>query len=105
VDETADKLDSMMELLLSHLGRRFASGQGSAAWDTVLGHFERCVLHTHRSKFVQYVAFYSARRDPPAACRALLGGLLARLADRGASPITRSASAAYAASFLARWEL
>ena len=49
----ADKLDSMMELTLEHLQRRTAAGQGAAAWDTLLGAFERCVLLTHRSKFTQ----------------------------------------------------
>lgn len=53
VDETADKLDSMMELTFQHLERRMAAGQGNSAWDTLLGAFERCVLLTHRSKFTQ----------------------------------------------------
>lgn len=53
VDETADKLDSMMELTFQHLERRGAAGQLGAAWDTLLGAFERSVLLTHRSKFTQ----------------------------------------------------
>ena len=53
VDETADKLDSLMELTFQHLQRRQAAGQLGAAWDTLLGAFERCVLLTHRSKFTQ----------------------------------------------------
>lgn len=53
VDETADKLDSMMELTFGHLQRRAEAGQGGAAWDTLLAAFERCVLLTHRSKFTQ----------------------------------------------------
>lgn len=53
VDETADKLDSLMELTFGHLQRRAEAGQGGAAWDTLLAAFERCVLLTHRSKFTQ----------------------------------------------------
>lgn len=53
VDETADKLDSMMELTFAHLERRAAGGQLGAAWDTLLAAFERSVLLTHRSKFTQ----------------------------------------------------
>ncbi len=43
----------MMELTFAHLQRRAEAGQGGAAWDTLLGAFERCVLLTHRSKFTQ----------------------------------------------------
>ncbi len=53
VDETADKLDSMMELTFGHLASRHAAGQMPGAWSTLLNAFERCVLLTHRSKFTQ----------------------------------------------------
>ena len=53
MDETADKLDSMMELTFGHLERRAAAGHGAPAWDTLLAAFERSVLLTHRSKFTQ----------------------------------------------------
>jgi len=102
VDETADKLDSLMELTMEHLGRRVAAGQLPAAWDTLGTAFERTVLHTHRSKFTQFLIFYLARHAPAPCCRSLLHLLLSRLTDRMQPPITRSACAAYTASFLAR---
>lgn len=102
VDETADKLDSMMEMTMEHLERRVVSGQLPATWDTTLGAFERTILHTHRSKFVQFLVFYLARYAPEQCCASLVGLLLARITDRLQPPITRSAAAAYAGSFLAR---
>jgi len=102
VDETADKLDSMMEMTMEHLERRVISGQLPATWDTTLGAFERTILHTHRSKFVQFLVFYLARYAPEQCCSSLVGFLLARITDRLQPPITRSAAAAYAGSFLAR---
>jgi RNA polymerase I-specific transcription initiation factor RRN3 len=102
VDETADKLDSMMEMTMEYLERRVVSGQLPATWDTTLGAFERTILHTHRSKFVQFLVFYLARYAPEQCCGSLVGLLLARITDRLQPPITRSAAAAYAGSFLAR---
>lgn len=103
VDETADKLDSMMELTFGHLERRAAAGQlPGTAWDTLLSSFERCVLLTHRSKFTQFLLFHACQRSPDHCCRAFLHLLIARLTDKQQPPIARSACAAYAASFLAR---
>ncbi len=48
VDETANKLDSMMELLFQHLKRRCGRGELAAVWATLLGTMERTILHTHR---------------------------------------------------------
>jgi len=102
IDLTADKLDSMMEMTMEHLERRVASGQLPATWDTTLGAFERTILHTHRSKFVQFLVFYVARYAPEHCCSSFVGLLLTRITDRLQPPITRSAAAAYAGSFLAR---
>ncbi|RMZ52724.1 hypothetical protein APUTEX25_000843, partial [Auxenochlorella protothecoides] len=54
VNEMADKLDSLMELVLEHLAARAASGGLPAAFRTLLAVFERRILHAHRSKFVQF---------------------------------------------------
>ena len=102
VDETADKLDSMMEMVMEHLQRRIAAGQLPSTWDTALAAFERTILHTHRSKFVQYLLFFLARHAPEQCCGSFVGFLLSRITDRLQPPITRSAAAAYAGSFLAR---
>lgn len=34
------------------------------AWEALLPVFERCVLHTHRSKFTQFLLFYVATQEP-----------------------------------------
>lgn len=101
----ADKLDSLMELVLEHLLSRAAAGGLPAAFRTLLAVFERRILHAHRSKFVQFVVFAAAARDAQASGAAagqLLDLLLGTLGDEGAAGITRTAAAAYAASFLAR---
>lgn len=102
VNEVADKLDSLMELTFAHLQRRVAAGDLRQAWETMLASFERSVLNVHRSKFAQFLLFYLARTSPDNCPRAFLDLLLSRLADRHQPAITRSACAAYAASFLAR---
>ena len=80
VDETADKLDSMMELTFAHLQRRHEAGQLGAAWDTLLAAFERCVLLTHRSKFTQVVpALRCAALAVRCCCATLAGDISARL--------------------------
>lgn len=35
-------------------------GQLAEAWATLLGAFERSILHTHRSKFTQYLLWFLA---------------------------------------------
>lgn len=50
----------------------------------------------------QFVLFQACRQSPEHCCRAFLHLLISRLTDRQQPPITRSACAAYAASFLAR---
>lgn len=56
--ESAEKLDALMGLVFEHLGRRCKAGQLQAAWNTVLHTFQRTILHTHRSKFTQYLIWY-----------------------------------------------
>lgn len=102
LDETADKLDSLMELVMAHLGRRVAAGQLAVAWSTTLQAFERFVLHAHRSKFTQFLIFYLARHAPEPCCRSLLESLMRHVDNTMVPPLTRSAAAAYIGSFLAR---
>lgn len=64
--------------------------------------FERSILHTHRSKFTQFIIFYLCLRDPDTYCQSFVSLLLSRLQDMRQPPITRCACAAYLASFLAR---
>ncbi|GBF88999.1 hypothetical protein Rsub_01498 [Raphidocelis subcapitata] len=105
VDEAVDKLDSMMELVLQHMARRCEAGQLPQLWATLLAAFERSLLHTHRSKFTQYLLFRACAEDPARCCGAFVSALLSRLRDARQAPITRAAAAAYLASFLARCAL
>lgn len=71
-------------------------------WSTLLQAFESGLLHVARSKFTQFLLFYAAQKDARGASTALIELLLQRLMDARQATITRSACAAYLASFLAR---
>ncbi|KAI8468899.1 MAG: RNA polymerase I-specific transcription initiation factor RRN3-domain-containing protein [Monoraphidium minutum] len=105
VDESVDKMDSMMGLVLEHLSRRFAAGQQTQLWHTLQAAFDRSLLHTHRSKFTQYLLFRAIAEDPATCAPAFASMLLARLRDARQPPVTRAAAAAYLSSFLARCAL
>ena len=61
-DETADKLDAMMEMVMEHLDRRWDMGQGHSIWRGLLSAFERFLLPTQRSKFAQFTLFHIAQK-------------------------------------------
>ena len=63
--ESAEKLDALMGLVFEHLGRRCEVGQLHAAWATTLHTFQRTILHTHRSKFTQYLLWYLCEKARP----------------------------------------
>jgi len=102
VNETADKMDSLMELTLEHLRRRISKGELQHVWKSLLEAFEGIVLQTHRSKFTQFVIFYVASHSPVHCSKSMLQLLMTKLSDRNQAPIVRSACAAYIGSFLAR---
>ena len=102
VDEMADKMDSLMELLLHHLKYRISRGEIQSVWKSLLDAFEGIILQTHRSKFTQFAVFYVASNSPSFCSRSLLSLLLNKLADKNQAAIVRSACAAYIGSFLAR---
>jgi hypothetical protein len=54
-----------MGLVFEHLGRRCEAGQLAAAWATTLHTFQRTILHTHRSKFTQYLLWYLCEKARP----------------------------------------
>lgn len=102
VDETADKMDSLMELTLQHLKHRISRGELQHVWKSLLDAFDSIILQTHRSKFTQFLIFYVASHSPVHCSKSLLHMLLSKLGDKNQAPITRSACAAYIGSFLAR---
>lgn len=80
VDETANKLDSMMDLTFAHLQRRLMEPNGlPLLWDAMLPIFERTILSTHRSKFSQFLIFYICCKHPDPCGRMFVEFLLARL--------------------------
>ncbi|GIL92468.1 hypothetical protein Vretimale_19352 [Volvox reticuliferus] len=79
-----------------------AAGELRQMWETLLSSFERTILNTHRSKFTQFLLFYVCIQSPVYCSQSLVRLLLARLRDARHAPITRTACAAYLASFLAR---
>eukprot|EP00879_Flechtneria_rotunda_P027592 GHRR01029563.1.p1 GENE.GHRR01029563.1~~GHRR01029563.1.p1 ORF type:complete len:775 (+),score=300.41 GHRR01029563.1:409-2733(+) len=105
VDETADKLDSLMEMTFEHLQRRVNAGQLGAVWQTMLMAFERTLLHAYRCKFTQYLIFFLALKDPERCCSSFTACLLSHIRSPQQPPITRSGAAAFLASFLARCAL
>jgi RNA polymerase I-specific transcription initiation factor RRN3 len=67
--------------------------------------FERTLLHAHRCKFTQYLIFFLALKDPYRCCSSFSACLMSLVRDSRQPAITRSACAAYLASFLARCAL
>ena len=62
IDETADSLDSLMELTFDHLVWRCQAGQLQRTWAVMLSAFERTLLHTYRSKFTQFLVYYMCQQ-------------------------------------------
>jgi hypothetical protein len=58
MDETAEKLDSMMDLTARHLLRREAAGELHLYFATLMRAFDSALLHVHRSKFTQFLLFH-----------------------------------------------
>ena len=102
VDETADKLDSLMELTFGFLEDEFKGGLGERAFGLLLPTFMQVILPAHRSKFAQFIMFYSCARHPREGSRAFLDQLLITMQDQNRPNLLRSAAVAYLASFLSR---
>ncbi|KAL3152288.1 hypothetical protein ABBQ32_001359 [Trebouxia sp. C0010 RCD-2024] len=82
IDETADSLDSLMEQTFDHLVWRCEAGQLQRTWAVMLSAFERTSQSSCADAFISF--------------------LLKRIRDPNRPAITRTACAAYLASFLAR---
>ena len=98
VGEAADKLDGMLELLFDYCLRQLPCAKLTRQ---LLSAFEKRVLTTHKSKFVQFVLFVCASQS--SAFRDALAGLLADVTlDDKRPSVARMAGACYLASFLSR---
>ncbi|DBB10726.1 hypothetical protein WJX82_002210 [Trebouxia sp. C0006] len=103
IDETADTLDSLMELTFDHLlWRCNDAAQLQRTWAVMLAAFDRTLLHTYRSKFTQFLVYYMCQQSLLGCASAFVSFLLKRIHDPNRPAITRTACAAYLASFLAR---
>lgn len=102
IDETADALDSLMEQTFEHLVWRCQQGQLQRAWAVMMSTFERTLLLTYRSKFTQFLVYYMCQQSLTGCTAPFLSFLLKRIHDPNRPVITRTACAAYLASFLAR---
>lgn len=102
-----NKLDSIVSLLLSHVGRKFQEGQEEITTETVsmyaslINVFKTYLLPTHRTRFVQYIVFQASQ-----ACPEFMDAFLASLIEITLSPgeglDKRSKSMQYIASYIAR---
>ena len=69
IDETADTLDSLMELTFDHLLWRCSeAGQLPRTWAVMLAAFDRTLLHTYRSKFTQFLVYYMCQQVKSIPC-------------------------------------
>jgi RNA polymerase I-specific transcription initiation factor RRN3 len=112
VDEMANKLDSLM-LLVFQYSEQYASGNASAVqqlYATYTQIFESAILITHKSKFVQFLVFYtcgleSAQQGVTTEStldRDFCAKLIDILLDPYRATITRQSGACYLASFVSR---
>ena len=104
VVEMADKLDAMLVLVIAHLDKIMNTGDAVAIQKLfleLLSVFEKRILTTHRSKFVQFIVFYVASKD------ARFGGafadrLLRLFVDETEPLILRQSAVMYLASYISR---
>ena len=72
-EEFAEKLDSLMEVTLSHLESAVDQGEGATLWPALLMVFQRTILRAHRCKFAQFLLWFLCVRVRP--CCLYRGGL------------------------------
>eukprot|EP00899_Mesostigma_viride_P011644 jgi/Mesvir1/20480/Mv12367-RA.1 len=101
-DEMVDKLDALMDLTFDHIGRRHARGETAQVFETLLRVFDVTILNTYRSKFTQFLLFYTCSLSPDRASLAFVRYLSDKLLHAGHPRTTRIAAVAYLGSFLAR---
>ncbi len=103
VSEMADKLDSVLALVVAHIDRQLVKETlfKERLYQQLLSILEERVLFTYRSKFVQFIYFYvgsRVERFAVAFCQRLLRVYL----ETGHSSIKLQSAVLYLASFMAR---
>lgn len=102
LDEMADKMDVMMDMMLQHLRYSVDKGNTPQIFKILLGSFQSTILDTYKSKFTQFLLFYLCSLAPASCGRSFAILLCDILTSRSRPPNTRMSSAAYLASYLAR---
>lgn len=99
---TADKLDSVMELLFAHLLRQFQAGHLEELLQVIMLSMKHTVLPTRCSRIVHFVVFLLGCHAPTRTCEYFIDMLLKCMLDEGATTDMRLSCACYLASFLGR---
>ncbi|KAI3993299.1 hypothetical protein MKX01_010042 [Papaver californicum] len=104
VTSIAEKLDSLMVLTCQHLKSCAENDRLSEVFQTLLESFRFTVLNTYKSKFAQFVMFYTCSLDP-GECGVELATRLLNVftCNSTVNPlITRMSAVSYLASYLSR---
>eukprot|EP00011_Vannellida_sp_DIVA3-517-6-12_P013545 CAMPEP_0114609784 /NCGR_PEP_ID=MMETSP0168-20121206/3264_1 /TAXON_ID=95228 ORGANISM="Vannella sp., Strain DIVA3 517/6/12" /NCGR_SAMPLE_ID=MMETSP0168 /ASSEMBLY_ACC=CAM_ASM_000044 /LENGTH=580 /DNA_ID=CAMNT_0001820707 /DNA_START=33 /DNA_END=1772 /DNA_ORIENTATION=+ len=101
--EMASKLDVMMRICFQFLDEcdKDAKVDSSRVFHVLLEIFDHAVLHTHKSKFVQYLVFYQTHKSE-IFVQQFMSYLLNKALSPDSSPLTKELCIAYAGSFVAR---
>ncbi|PSS23136.1 hypothetical protein M430DRAFT_26064 [Amorphotheca resinae ATCC 22711] len=104
VQDSVEKMDAILDLLFSIYDPYFLdpnSLEATEMFETLLGHFQKIILPTYRSRHTQFLLFHFAQRADYLVDQ--FAGTCAQLAfDTSRPAVIRQSSAAYLASFVAR---
>ena len=108
---TADKLDALLTLLMSHLDEKIAAETASSSSDAsshldkhfqqLISVFESKILCTHKTKFVQFLLFFLSIKSERF-CAMFLAQLLSLSVSPSVPPLKRQCAVMYYSSFIAR---
>ncbi|KAG4306186.1 hypothetical protein PORY_000174 [Pneumocystis oryctolagi] len=110
IRDMVDRLDCMLTVLFDYLATIFTQSEESkykseSLMDLTFKHllhaFDSIILHTFRSRYTQFILFWVSQTNEKY-MNMFLGLILERTLDISRSPVSRSISCAYVASFVAR---
>jgi hypothetical protein len=101
VDQTAEKLDVQLHILLTFLGK--GNNLSEKTFAVLQDVFDRSILNTHHSKYVQFLLFWACNKDAEHT-NTFLQRLVGKLNDTSLPVFLRQSCSAYVASFVSRAE-
>lgn len=103
IKELVDKLDCVLQLLFEFLEKEFTkeTDEVDGLFQILLLCFDSTVLPTFRSRYTQFLLFWSAQRSA-SFTDAFLGAVMGRCLDHKWPQIIRESATSYVASFVAR---